>query len=69
MDILGTARRALELYREADEMIATVKEAVASSKEALSTTDQEQLNQMLTEAQERRRQASADLDEALASLG
>lgn len=69
MDIIGTARRALELYREADEMIATVKEAIASSKEALSTDDQTQLNQLLAEAQDRRRKAQSDLDEALASLG
>ena len=69
MNILDTARKAAALYEEAGNLIQQVKTAVASSSQALSTSDQAELNRLLAEAQERRRAASADLEEALAALG
>lgn len=68
INLIELAQRALALYREADDVVGQITTSVASTKQALSTTDQDQLNSLLAEAQERRRKASENLDQALAAL-
>lgn len=69
MNILETARRAVELINEAAELAKKLKELVASSGQALTASEQSELNALLAEAKARREAANAELDEVLTSLG
>lgn len=66
--IVEMAQRAVDLYGEADRLVEEVRTAVETSRQARSTSDMEKLNALLAEAQQRRRAASHDLDQALAAL-